>query len=121
MAVVAVLIAGALVVRLRSDAGPQEAQITGFSRAGTTSLIVAYVRGDDQRLVRAYADETASTVTLHVLVSGDPSQGASGTHPASYHSTTVALANPVGARTVVDTRGDAVVEQPPGIIPGPPN
>ena len=103
----------------RPDRVPEQAQITGFSRAGTTSLLVAYVRGDDQRVLDAYADETAASVTLHVVLSPDANQGATGTHPAYVLSTTIALKNPVGDRAVIDARGDAVVEQPPGVIPAP--
>lgn len=102
----------------RSSTAP--AQVTGYSVSSATTLTVAFVRGTDASLTRAYADETVDQVVVHVVVT-TPGRWwwQSSTADGVYDSTTIALSSPLGSRTVVDDNGDAVVHQPPGVIPAP--
>jgi hypothetical protein len=86
------------------------AQVTGYWAESPTTLVVVYVRAKDARLVEAYADETPTRVTLHVLVSAPPTFGGSSAGGAIYTSTRITLAAPLSDREVVTVEGDPVNE-----------
>jgi anti-sigma-K factor RskA len=114
-AVTVVLVAAAafVVVRRPSEPPTVSMPVTAYAKANEQKLLVQYDSALGQSVVSATADETGSTVTLHVVMTpftNGGGSGAKGIAPVGSSVTSVELAAPLGDRTVVDEQGRPVLE-----------
>lgn len=107
--VVVVLILGVAVYTLVLIWSPKESPVTGYSVIDETTLYAYVETGSGESFAGAFAEETPTTVTLHVQYRRPP-----GTYsgPAWMAGERIALESPLGDRTVLNASGDRLRQQP---------
>ena len=106
--IVGVLILGAAVRALVLIWSPKESPITGYSVIDETTLYAYVDTGSGESFAGAFAEETPTTVTLHVQYRQPPG-GYSG--PAWMAGERISLESPLGDRTVLNASGLPVSKQ----------
>jgi len=107
--VVIVLTAGVAVYALVLIWSPKESPITAYSVIDEATLYAYVETGSGESFAEAFAEETPTTVTLHVKNRQPP-----GTYsgPAWAAGERIALESPLGDRTVLNASGDRLRKQP---------
>lgn len=106
--VVIVLILGVAAYALVLIWSPKESQVTGYSVVDETTLYAYVETGSGESFAGAFAEETPTTVTLHVQYRQPPG-GHSG--PAWMVGERISLESPLGDRTVLDASGQPLSRQ----------
>jgi len=107
--IVGVLIVGVAVYALVLIWSPKESTITGYSVIDETTLYVYVDTGSGESFAGAFAEETPTTVTLHVQYRQPPGTYSGPAWPAGEQIT---LESPLGDRTVLNASGDGLRKQP---------
>jgi hypothetical protein len=107
--IVSVLIVGIAVYALVLIWSQKESTITGYSVIDETTLYAYVETGSGESFAGAFAEESSTTVTLHVQYRQPP-----GTYPgpAWMAGERIALESPLGDRTVLNASGDRLRRQP---------
>jgi len=106
--IVAVMILGVTAYALVLIWSPKESQITGYSVIDETTLYAYVETGSGESFAEAFAEETPTTVTLHVLYRRPPGAYSG---PALMAGERIALESPLGDRTVLNASGQPLSKQ----------
>lgn len=107
--IVVVLILGVATYALVLIWSPKESQVTGYSVIDETTLYAYVETGSGESFAGAFAEETPTTVTLHVQYRRPPGTYSGPAWPAGER---IALESPLGDRTVRNASGDRLRKQP---------
>ena len=106
--VVGVLIVGVAVYALVRIWSPMEAYVLSYSVLNETTLYAYVETGEGESFAAAFAEETSTTVTLHVLYRQSPGAYSG---PAWMAGERITLESPLGDRTVLNASGDRLRKQ----------
>jgi hypothetical protein len=112
--IVGVLVVGIAVYALVLIWSPKDSQITGYSVVDETTLYAYVEAGSGESFAGAFAEETPTTVTLHVQYRQPPGTYSGPAWPAGEQIT---LESPLGDRTVLNASGGRLRQQPYDPIP----
>lgn len=107
--VVVVLILGVAAYALVLIRSPKESQVTGYSVIDETTLYAYVETGSGESFAEAFAEETPTTVTLHVKNRRLPGTYSGPAWPAGER---IALKSPLGDRAVLNASGNRLRKQP---------
>jgi hypothetical protein len=106
--VVGMLILGVAVYALVRIWSPMEAYVLSYSVLNETTLYAYVETGEGESFAAAFAEETSTTVTLHVLYRQSPGAYSG---PAWMAGERITLESPLGDRTVLNASGDRLRKQ----------
>jgi hypothetical protein len=106
--IVGVLIVGVTVFALVRIWSPMEAYVLSYAVLDETSLYAYVETGEGEAFAAAFAEETSTTVTLHVLYRQSPGAYSG---PAWMAGERITLESPLGDRTVLNASGDRLGKQ----------
>lgn len=106
--IVGVLIVGVAVYALVRIWSPMEAYVLSYSVLDETTLYAYVETGEGESFAAAFAEETSTTVTLHVLYRQSPGVYSG---PVWMVGERITLESPLGDRTVLNVSGDRLRKQ----------
>lgn len=106
--IVGVLIVGGAAYALVRIWSPMEAHVLSYAGLDETTLYAYVEIGAGESFAAAFAEETSTTVTLHVLYRQSPG---SYSGPAWMAGERITLESPLGGRTVRNAAGDRLGKQ----------
>lgn len=112
VAVVALAVLGAVVLRAKPEAPADVVGLTAYAKVSDTRLAVQYLAAEKQSVVGIDVEETGSTVTITVRLVPLSADGGPAIAPVTPAGREADLKQPLGDRRVVDAYGTVVPELP---------